>query len=122
MFIAVWAPFAPSPAFAPFAAAVAVGRAVVIGTSLVVVVATIDDDVDKVVFVSPDVDNVVAVDAVEISVLELVVAAVVSRGVSVKETGITSIVSAAESVVLVVFLNGAACRNSLSTISLVLTG
>lgn len=94
----------------------------VIGTSSVVVVATIDDNVEKVVFVNPDVDNVVAVDAVEISVLELVVAVVVSRGVSVKETGTTSIVAAAESVVLVVFLNGAACRNSLSTISLVLIG
>lgn len=83
------------------------------------VVAVVDEEI-KVVLANPDVDSVVAVDAVESSVLELVVAVVVavSTGACVRATGTTSIVAAAESAVLVVFLNGATCRNWLLIVSL----
>lgn len=76
------------------------------------------DEEIKVVLANPDVDSAVAVDAVESSVLELVVAVVVSTGVCVRATGTTSIVAAAESAILVVFLNGATWRNWLLIVSL----
>lgn len=58
------------------------------------------EDVDgKVVLANSDVDNIVAVDAVDSSVLGLLVV-VVLRDVSVRDTGTTWIT---ESVVLVVF-------------------
>lgn len=86
---------------------------VIIGTSPALVVA-VDAD-GNVVLENADVDNVVAVEevksSVESSVVGIVVAVAVLTGVSVREMGITSIVAATESVVLVVFLNGATCRN-----------
>mgnify|MGYP001585998866 CR=1 FL=1 len=96
--IADWAAFAPSPA-ADF-----VGKETVIPGTSPAVVAAVDAD-GEVVLTSPDVDNVDAVDAVESSVLGLVVAVAVAvlRDVSVREMGTTWIVAATESVVLVVF-------------------
>lgn len=91
----------------------------IIGTSPTAV-AVVDAD-GKVVLANPDVDNVVSVDTVEISVLELVISVAVLTGVCVRATGTTSIVAATESVVLVVFLNGATCRNWLLIVSLALT-
>lgn len=91
-----------------------------IGTSPAPVVA-VDGD-GNVVLENADVDNVVAVEevesSVESSVVGMVVAVAVLTGVSVRETGTTSIVAATESVVLVVFLNGASCRNWLLIVSL----
>lgn len=94
-----------------------------IGTSPVPVAVVGEDG--NVVLENADVDNVVAVEevesSVESSVVGMVVAVAVLTGVSVREMGTTSIVAAAESVELVVFLYGAACRNWLLVVSLVLT-
>lgn len=100
--IAVWPAFGPSPA--------------AVGTSPAPVAAVEGAD-GKVVLANPDVDNVVAADAVDSSVLGPLVV-VVLRDVSVRDTGTTSITAP---VVLVVFLNGAACRNWLLMVSLALT-
>jgi hypothetical protein len=105
--IADWAPFPPSLA------------AVAVGEVDEVVVASVEED-GEVVSVIPDVDGVVAVEAVEISVLGLGLAVAVLRRVSERESGTTSMPPAPELAVLVVFLKGAICR--LLIISLALMG